>query len=78
MANYCQRDAWVTLGIMQTAGESLNWFRRAFGGHNEDGGTQQDILSRPVCAPCLHSTLGNFPRMFTALIKEAAKGVFEC
>ncbi|MGD0726863.1 MAG: xylulokinase [Spirochaetia bacterium] len=28
--NYCLPDRWVTLGLMQTAGESLNWFRRAF------------------------------------------------
>ncbi len=27
---YCARDKWVTLGITQTAGESLNWFRHAF------------------------------------------------
>ncbi len=28
--HYCQRNRWVTLGIMQTAGESLNWFKNAF------------------------------------------------
>jgi len=28
--NYCLRDKWATLGVMQTAGESLNWFRNAF------------------------------------------------
>jgi xylulokinase len=28
--NYCLRDKWVILGIMQTAGESLNWFKKAF------------------------------------------------
>jgi xylulokinase len=28
--NYCLRDKWITLGITQTAGESLNWFRNAF------------------------------------------------
>jgi xylulokinase len=27
---YCLRDKWVTLGITQTAGESLNWFKHAF------------------------------------------------
>lgn len=28
--HYCMRDKWITLGITQTAGESLNWFRNAF------------------------------------------------
>ena len=28
--NYCLRDKWAILGITQTAGESLNWFRNAF------------------------------------------------
>ncbi|MFN2117816.1 MAG: xylulokinase [Candidatus Promineifilaceae bacterium] len=28
--NYCLPDQWVTLGITQTAGESLNWFKNAF------------------------------------------------
>lgn len=28
--HYCLPDKWVTLGIMQTAGESLHWFRNAF------------------------------------------------
>jgi len=28
--HYCLRDKWVTLGVMQTAGESLNWFKNAF------------------------------------------------
>lgn len=28
--NYCLRDKWATLGITQTAGESLNWFKNAF------------------------------------------------
>jgi len=28
--NYCLRDRWITLGITQTAGESLNWFKNAF------------------------------------------------
>ncbi len=33
--NYCLRDKWATLGITQTAGESLNWFKNAF--DKEDG-----------------------------------------
>jgi xylulokinase len=28
--NYCLRNRWVILGITQTAGESLNWFKRTF------------------------------------------------
>lgn len=28
--NYCLRNKWVILGITQTAGESLNWFKKAF------------------------------------------------
>lgn len=40
--DYCLRDKWITLGITQTAGESLNWFRNAFdrtdAGAPEEGG----------------------------------------
>ena len=32
--NYCLDNKWINLGIMQTAGECLNWFKRAF---DEDG-----------------------------------------
>jgi xylulokinase len=28
--HYCLRDRWATLGITQTAGESLQWFKNAF------------------------------------------------
>ncbi len=28
--HYCLPERWVTLGIMQTAGESLHWFKNAF------------------------------------------------
>lgn len=28
--NYCLANRWITLGITQTAGESLNWFKNAF------------------------------------------------
>ena len=28
--NYCLPDRWITLGVTQTAGESLNWFKKAF------------------------------------------------
>ncbi len=37
--NYCLRDKWATLGITQTAGESLNWFKNAFDGQNADKST---------------------------------------
>lgn len=37
--NYCLRDKWVMMGITQTAGESLNWFRTAF---DQDGGAGQE------------------------------------
>lgn len=33
--NYCLRDRWEILGVMQTAGESLNWFKNAFD-HSQD------------------------------------------
>jgi len=28
--NYCLDDRWINIGVMQTAGESLNWFKNAF------------------------------------------------
>ncbi len=37
--HYCLRDKWVTLGITQTAGESLNWFKDAFDKGQGDGGS---------------------------------------
>ncbi|HHY08978.1 MAG TPA: hypothetical protein GX528_00270, partial [Firmicutes bacterium] len=39
--NYCLDDKWVNLGVMQTAGESLNWFKRGF---EEEG--SQDVFRR--------------------------------
>ena len=36
---YCLRDKWVTLGITQTAGESLNWFKNAFDSQNGNNST---------------------------------------
>jgi xylulokinase len=42
--NYCLRDKWVILGIMQTAGESLNWFKNAFDPTEASGGTSGDIF----------------------------------
>ncbi len=41
--NYCLDDRWINLGVMQTAGESLNWFKNAFdAGKGKDTG---DIFS---------------------------------
>ena len=34
--NYCLEDKWINLGIMQTAGESLKWFKNAFDQDLED------------------------------------------
>ena len=41
--NYCLENRWINLGVMQTAGESLNWFKNAFdaGGEKDTG----DIFS---------------------------------
>ena len=41
--NYCLEDRWINIGVMQTAGESLNWFKNAF-----DSGTRassRDVFS---------------------------------
>jgi xylulokinase len=39
---YCLPGRWITLGIMQTAGESLNWFRRA---HDPQAGEGEEIFA---------------------------------
>ncbi len=41
--NYALPDRWINLGVMQTAGESLNWFRRAFDA--QSGGEGEDVFS---------------------------------
>jgi xylulokinase len=43
--HYCLRDKWVTLGVMQTAGESLNWFKEAFD-KDETGLSPGDIFEQ--------------------------------
>jgi xylulokinase len=43
---YCLRDRWVTLGVMQTAGESLEWFRHAFEDAGEDGALAGDVFAQ--------------------------------
>ncbi len=43
--HYCLRDRWATLGITQTAGESLQWFKNAF--DPQDGAAASgDIFNR--------------------------------
>jgi xylulokinase len=37
--NYCLDDRWISLGVTQTAGESLNWFKRCFDQGDEGGGS---------------------------------------
>ncbi len=41
--NYCLEDRWINIGVTQTAGESLNWFKNAFEGNTGD--TSGDIFS---------------------------------
>lgn len=42
--NYCLEDKWVVLGITQTAGESLNWFKKTFDADVKD--TSSDIFQQ--------------------------------
>ena len=42
--NYCLRDKWATLGITQTAGQSLHWFKNAFDPTSNDN-TSGDIFN---------------------------------
>jgi xylulokinase len=45
--HYCLRDKWVTLGVIQTAGESLHWFKDAFEEEkDEDGDDSGDIFEQ--------------------------------
>jgi len=44
--NYCLRDKWATLGITQTAGESLNWFKNAFDPDADSGSFSGDIFNQ--------------------------------
>ncbi|MBN2553193.1 MAG: hypothetical protein JXB06_10510, partial [Spirochaetales bacterium] len=44
--NYCLRDKWVMMGITQTAGESLNWFRNAFDQNGSAGESTGDIFQQ--------------------------------
>lgn len=42
--NYCLEDRWINLGVTQTAGESLNWFKNAFDANERT--TSRDIFSQ--------------------------------
>lgn len=37
--HYCLPGRWINLGVTQTAGESLNWFKEAFDGEKADAGS---------------------------------------
>jgi len=42
--NYCLRDRWINLGVTQTAGESLNWFKRCFDQDGQGSHGQGDVF----------------------------------
>ena len=44
--HYCLRDRWATLGITQTAGESLQWFKNAFDPQGGPDSNTDDIFNR--------------------------------
>jgi xylulokinase len=44
--NYCLRDKWVMMGITQTAGESLNWFRTAFDQNTPAAPNSEDVFEQ--------------------------------
>lgn len=44
--HYCLRDRWATLGITQTAGESLHWFKNAFDRQDDPQASSGDIFNR--------------------------------
>jgi len=44
--NYCLRDKWVMMGITQTAGESLNWFRTAFDQNSSAEAGSEDVFEQ--------------------------------
>jgi xylulokinase len=44
--HYCLRERWATLGIMQTAGESLEWFKNAFDQDEVHSASSGDIFNR--------------------------------
>jgi len=44
--HYCLPKHWITLGITQTAGESLQWFRNAFDPQDDPQAGSGDIFNR--------------------------------
>lgn len=48
--HYCLRNRWVTLGVMQTAGESLHWFRNAFDRDMVSSGDVFDLYNQACAA----------------------------
>jgi xylulokinase len=44
--HYCLRNTWATLGITQTAGESLQWFKNAFDQKESQMQGSSDIFNR--------------------------------
>ncbi|HBE79367.1 MAG TPA: xylulokinase [Firmicutes bacterium] len=46
--NYCLDDKWVILGVMQTAAESLHWFKNAFEKDKESSSALFEIYNREV------------------------------
>lgn len=44
--HYCLRKHWATLGITQTAGESLQWFKNTFDPQDNSDGNTSDIFNR--------------------------------
>ena len=44
--HYCLRDRWATLGIMQTAGESLEWFKNTFDRSEDQTRGSGDIFNQ--------------------------------
>jgi len=44
--HYCLQNRWATLGIMQTAGESLEWFKNAFDSKVEQTTITGDIFNQ--------------------------------
>jgi xylulokinase len=53
--HYCLRDRWATLGITQTAGESLQWFKNAFDQPIASNATSGDVFNR------YNETITNIP-----------------
>ena len=44
--HYCLRRHWATLGIMQTAGKSLHWFKNTFDRQDDPQASSGDIFNR--------------------------------